>query len=90
MFENCLKGNHKLVTIYSDPHSFGETRVVRWCEICGSIIVDIDVDYRTQPGAVMKMKSPEIVKRQRAVSQSANEPRGCHTAYNDDESGENK
>jgi len=40
----------------------GSYRVVRWCKVCGAVVVDIDVDNRTQPGAVMKMKFPEFLK----------------------------
>lgn len=59
--EECNKGNHslqKIVESGNDKESF----VVRWCEVCGSIVVDIDYDCRTNPGAVMKMKSPLITK----------------------------
>lgn len=32
--------------------------VVRWCPICGAIVVDTDYDGRTNPGQVMKMRFP--------------------------------
>ena len=33
--------------------------VVRWCNRCGAVVIDIDYDNRTSPGAVMKMRFPE-------------------------------
>ena len=32
--------------------------VVRWCKICGAIVVDRDYDGRTNPGQVKKMQFP--------------------------------
>jgi len=29
------------------------SRVVRWCNECGVVVVDIDVDNRTKPGQMM-------------------------------------
>jgi len=34
-------------------------KLLRWCYKCGAVVVDIDHDNRTSPGAVMKMKFPE-------------------------------
>ncbi|GEM_PF-3040044 len=59
--EECKAGNHKLVEIYKNGSEMEET-VVRWCSDCGSITVDIDYDGRTNPGAIMKMRSPKISK----------------------------
>ena len=57
---NCRAGSHQLVIIseiYHDPIS---EKVVRWCVDCGSITIDIDYDGRTQPGRIMRMRSPKI------------------------------
>lgn len=59
--ETCKKGNHKLNEIYRFG-SVMDSHVVRWCKTCGSVVVDIDYDDRTNPGAIMKMKSPSISK----------------------------
>lgn len=59
--EQCKKGNHMLERIYEAGPDC-ESTVVRWCLVCGSVTIDIDYDCRTQPGAVMKMKSPAITK----------------------------
>lgn len=29
------------------------SRVVRWCNECGAVVVDTDVDNRTKPGEMM-------------------------------------
>lgn len=58
----CRVGDHKLELIYESAEYFGATQVVRWCSVCGSIVVDIDTDNRTVPGRIMPMKSPNITK----------------------------
>lgn len=57
----CKKGNHQLEKI-AESGSDMESTVVRWCTVCGSVTVDTDYDGRTNPGAVMKMRSPLITK----------------------------
>ncbi|MBI4158528.1 MAG: hypothetical protein HY505_02845 [Candidatus Yanofskybacteria bacterium] len=37
--------------------------VVRWCPLCGSVVIDVETDGRIQPGRVMKIRSPEIARR---------------------------
>lgn len=36
--------------------------VVRWCRNCGGIVVDVDVDGRTQPGGAMSMQFARIAQ----------------------------
>ena len=61
--EECLKGNHNLITILESEHPYGgSSQVARWCTECGSIVVDVDYDGRTNAGQVMKMKSPTVAK----------------------------
>ena len=55
----CKKGNHNLEKI-AEYGSDMESKVVRWCPICGSVVVDVDYDNRLKPGGVMKMRSPLI------------------------------
>jgi hypothetical protein len=56
MSDHC---NHNLIVIYTDPAGHDEEHVVRWCDQCGSIVVDIDYDGRTRAGGIMEMKSPK-------------------------------
>lgn len=59
----CKKGNHPLKMITSNDLGWREEEAVRWCPVCGSIVVDMDTDNRTiRPGYYMKMKSPEVSK----------------------------
>lgn len=37
-----------------------EEMVVRWCKICGGVVVDLDYDNRTKSGYFMKMKFPKM------------------------------
>ncbi|MDF2879673.1 MAG: hypothetical protein K0R54_230 [Clostridiaceae bacterium] len=55
------KGNHKLVSIYTDGR-YSECAVVRWCKVCGAIVIDVDADGRTYPGRLMEMKLPKIAQ----------------------------
>ena len=62
----CDTINHNLITIaiYDINYAANECGVVRWCKDCGAIVVDVDVDEITYPGAIKKMKFPayEFVK----------------------------
>ncbi len=62
MLKSCFKGSHKLIKIHEAGCDL-ETMVIRWCSICGSIVIDTDVDGRIYPGNVMKMKNPECLKQ---------------------------
>lgn len=57
---NCKIGNHKFVKIISFGVSM-ESAVVRWCKECGSVVVDLDYDGKTSPGAIMSLKSPRAL-----------------------------
>jgi hypothetical protein len=62
MLEECLKGNHTLKVISTQGYWDDSEKVVRWCSVCGAIVVDADFDNRTNPGYYMGMKFPEITK----------------------------
>ena len=64
--EDCKAGNHSLVEIYKIYRGQDEVEVVRWCEECGSVVVDIDCDGRIYPGAIAKMKIPKSLSDQKA------------------------
>lgn len=57
----CDGTNHNLKIIYNNSCVDSEN-VVRWCADCGAVVVDKDVDGRTHPGYVMKMKFPKYRK----------------------------
>ncbi len=59
---NCKAGKHELQVIYEGHTDAVSKEVVRWCVICGSPVVDVDFDGRTNPGQIMKMRSPRIAK----------------------------
>lgn len=72
MNEQCLHGNHDWIVIYSSGEDV-EEEVVRWCQECGSIVVDLDYDERTNPGQIMKMKSPNYIKHLRKMNRRTSE-----------------
>jgi hypothetical protein len=58
----CRQGYHKLIEIYRDKNGAPEN-VVRWCKICGSIVVDTEINYKLhEAGGHLKMMSPLITK----------------------------
>jgi len=61
--EKCLDKQHDLMVIYVDGYEDHPQTVVRWCKICGAVVVDTDYDGRTHPGDVMKMITPQTFKK---------------------------
>lgn len=61
--EDCRKGEHELQEIHRTTINCitDEDEVVRWCSICGAVVVDLDYDNRTIPGRVMKMRLPNVI-----------------------------
>jgi hypothetical protein len=60
--KECKNNNHDFIDIYDVENSYGECIVIRWCRVCGSIIIDVDFDYRTYVGRCMEIKNPIIYK----------------------------
>lgn len=60
---NCKAGKHELKIIYRGCR-VGDLseEMVRWCVNCGSVVVDVDFDGRTNPGSIMKIKNPRVAK----------------------------
>jgi hypothetical protein len=60
ILKECKQGKHSLVVIMSNNTGYDMQCVVRWCQCCGSIVVDADYDGRTNVGYYRKMKAPAI------------------------------
>ena len=58
----CDKGLHDYVKIYEDEKLYDQTNVVRWCQQCGAVVVDVICDNRTIPGRIKKLALPNIAK----------------------------
>jgi hypothetical protein len=56
----CQSDNHDLLDINTEWLPGEVTRVVRWCQVCGAIVIDRDYDNRTSAGYYMKMRGPQI------------------------------
>ena len=67
MIEGCKKGNHDLIEIYRAYHLYDGEQVVRWCRVCGSVVIDTDIDGRIMAGDIMKMKAPESYNLERGL-----------------------
>jgi len=62
--ESCKAGDHSLITIRRIRCVVpGEEEVIRWCECCGSIVIDMDMDNRVYPGRIKPMKNPNILRQ---------------------------
>jgi hypothetical protein len=58
---DCIKGDHSLQDITSSTNlSDDVVQVVRWCNICGSIVVDEELDERVYPGKAMPMMACKL------------------------------
>lgn len=62
MIENCLKGEHTLESIMELSHWDGSAQVLRWCSVCGAVVVDQQIDKRIYPGRYVPMKFPKLFK----------------------------
>lgn len=40
-----------------------EVSVVRWCSVCGAVVIDTDYDNRTKPGGIMSMRFPNYERK---------------------------
>lgn len=55
---------HRLMTVATISDSApGVSHPVRWCQDCGAIVIDTDVDGRTMPGDVWAMTIPTLARR---------------------------
>lgn len=62
MEQECHQGNHSLILISVTPNNMGES-VVRWCNYCGAIVIDLDYDGCIDPGKILSIQFPELAKR---------------------------
>ncbi len=53
---------HDLVEIAQSAHSCGGYCVTRWCMDCGAVVVDLDYDGYTRPGAIKPMQFPKLAR----------------------------
>lgn len=57
---DCRIGRHALETILECPTGNPDRyRVVRWCSVCGAIVVDLDAGGKTLPGKIEPLRKPE-------------------------------
>lgn len=62
IIKDCYSGEHKLCVILAVSNVDSTDTVVRWCEICGAVVVDIDHDGRTNAGQILNMTFPQITQ----------------------------
>ncbi len=57
----CSRGQHDLEEVFgTGENGGGERKVVRWCRVCGAVVVDMDVDGRVIKGNITKMRAPDV------------------------------
>lgn len=68
MLERCKRGEHQFIKMQSTLVGPGEERVIRWCQCCGAIVIDLDVDGRTYPGYFQECRIPGLLREIKASS----------------------
>lgn len=62
--KECNQGTHNLIEVYCNPIDSSLEHSVKWCSICGAIVVDAVIDgCRTYAGDIKKMKLPLITQK---------------------------
>lgn len=65
-FEKCMKGEHFLPELYRFDTGLNCEAVVRYCEVCGAIVIDRESDNRNF-GRYMKMKGNKTERALRDI-----------------------
>lgn len=64
---SCIvtRRDHNLTEIMRKPAYVmpDADQIVRWCRDCGAIVIDIDADDQTHPGAIIPMTFPLLALR---------------------------
>lgn len=62
-YSNCRKGLHPLKKIYGLSGGLLDVAVeVRWCPLCGAVVVDGEHDGRIYAGYYSSMRVPQLVR----------------------------
>lgn len=61
MYTECKYGKHPLKEIARTSDGFAD-KVIRWCPVCGAIVIDMETDGRVYPGRYTKMQLTELCK----------------------------
>jgi hypothetical protein len=64
LINKCRAGDHSLRVIHQYSgigFDCDEEIFIRWCNVCGAIVKDIEVDNRLYPGKILKMQFPEAL-----------------------------
>jgi len=60
--DKCNLGHHDLIEITRNRHGWdGSHEVVKWCRLCGAVVIDLHQDNKIKPGHYMKMKFPKEI-----------------------------
>jgi len=59
---SCRNGTHPWVELARTSDGYDVERVVRWCGMCGSVVIDAEIDGRIDPGHYMRIRVPAVVK----------------------------
>jgi len=57
---NCNKDIHELIEIYKHFNSDGD-EVVRWCRICGAVMIDKEHDGKVCKDKILRIMRPRII-----------------------------
>ena len=57
---DCKAGNHAFKEVFRSYGAYSDESV-KWCIVCGAIVVDEEVDGRVHPGKSRKMELPKVL-----------------------------
>ena len=60
MIAPCKAGQHNLVEIYRAGEP-GDQDIVKWCTICGAVVIDHEGEGAVEPGGTLKMMGPKSI-----------------------------
>lgn len=72
----CKDGVHTLTEVFRASNDPVSESVVRWCGVCGGIVVDIDYDGRTNAGQILPFRVPIMVHNFNKLMKAYNTLRG--------------
>ena len=61
----CFSGGKHtggLIEIHRVSLNDQEDEVVKWCPICGAVVVDLEVDGRAYPGRIRMMRFTKLLR----------------------------
>lgn len=50
---------HSWITLYRTLFLLDEYALIKWCKVCGAVVIDLECDGIIESGGLVKVKLPE-------------------------------